>query len=153
MVLARSANEFDTRKEDALLKSIRGLLWLLWGLGWVIVPLVFSQIHMSRMIPTVMFLALAGIFVVTWHKNALLRRIVRKFTGPPAAAAPASETAPRRRIDANASSSPSGPRQVRVEQQVRVHATDLNAGDALGQTELEREDSVSARGRAARRSR
>jgi hypothetical protein len=150
MVAAPPTTIPDIAREDELVKSIRKLLWLLWGLGWIIVPLILSQVHMARMIPTVMFVALAALFVVTWHKGALMRPMIRRFTGrhPAAEGAPKSASvAPRARVES------SGNAKVRVEQQVRVHTTELDDSDALGRTELDRNDTVSGRDRTERRSR
>jgi serine/threonine protein kinase len=144
MIAAPPTTLPDIAREDEMVKSIRKLLWLLWGLGWIIVPLVLSQVHASRMIPTVMFVSLAALFVITWHKGALMRPMIRRFAGRQPTAA--SVQTPRARIESSG-------QKVRVEQQVRVHATELDESQALGQTELDRSDTVSGRDRTARRSR
>jgi serine/threonine protein kinase len=66
--------------EDAIVKSIRGLLWTMWGLGWILVPLVFGEIiGLPVAIPLVMFGWLALNLIVTWHKGALLRFALRRW--------------------------------------------------------------------------
>jgi len=126
----------DSAKEDALVKSLRKLLWLLWGLGWVLVPVVASELHAQRAIPVVMFGSLAAIFIVTWHKGALLRVALHALAGPPAAAlppAPQGEATPRHRVE-------SGP-----DYQVRVRATELRHEELVGPTELRGHDAEKAR--------
>ena len=113
-------------REDEIVKSLRRLLWVLWGLGWVLVPLVLGQLHAQRAIPIVMFGGLAAIIVATWHKGALIRMALRRVAARRSdvqarVAMPAG--APRRRIDA-------GPAQV------RVHTSDLQPEELVGQTEL-----------------
>ena len=51
--------------------------WLLWGLGWIIVPLLLRQFNAQQLIPIVMFGSLAALFVVTWHKGAIIRAALR----------------------------------------------------------------------------
>ena len=79
--------------EDAAVRSIRGLLWVLWGLGWILVPMVFGKLlDLPEAIPIVMFGWLALNFIVTWHKGAVLRAAIRQWNrekatpvgGPPA---------------------------------------------------------------------
>jgi hypothetical protein len=117
--------------EDTI-RSIRRLLWTLWGLGWVLVPVTFSEIGLKRGIPGVMFGSLALILVLTWHKGAAIRAIL-EMLGVKAAqrVAPQHPSVPpagvagppvRARIDV-------GPAA-----QVRVHTTEMQA-DELGQTE------------------
>ena len=137
--------------EDAAVKSIKRLLWLLWGLGWVIVPLIVRQLGVSKdTIPLAMFGALACVFIVTWHKGAVIRALLRSALGEQASAATPS---PRARVEA-------APPRHRVDvvdaNKVRVHAEDFAPGEALGRTEIpvgETERGVSAaragRGRAA----
>jgi hypothetical protein len=66
-------------KEDALVKSFRGLLWTLWGLGWVIVPVTCGQFGGEGAIPIIMFGSLAPLFIVTWHKGAVIRALLRRL--------------------------------------------------------------------------
>ncbi len=73
--------EDPMRKEDALVKSLRGLMWTLWGLGWVIVPVVCGELGIGELIPIIMFGSLAALIVITWHKGAVLRAAVRRFGG------------------------------------------------------------------------
>jgi serine/threonine protein kinase len=119
----------DASSENAMVKSIRGLLWLLWGLGWVIVPLVMRQINGPKsLIPTIMFVSLAMLFIVTWHKGAVIRAALRAFTrGDDRASAPGVLDAPQRS---------SARQRVEVaEQQVRVHTTELHP-DEVAATEV-----------------
>ncbi len=122
--------------EDAAVKSIRNLLWLLWALGWVIVPLLLREVHGGRYIPLVMFGALASLFVVTWHKGAVIRALLRSFMGKSALG---KSTATSRETLADAARN--SPRQ-RVEvadaQRVRVHATEqLRPEELVGNTEVD----------------
>ncbi|MBX3225207.1 MAG: serine/threonine protein kinase [Labilithrix sp.] len=111
-------------REDELVKSIRRLLWVLWGLGWIIVPLVLRQVHAQNAIPIVMFGALAALLIATWHKGALLRVLLRRVAARANARASAAlpAEAPRRRIDV-------GPAQV------RIHTTELQPEELVGRTE------------------
>lgn len=119
-------------REDTAVRSIRNLLWVLWGLGWVIVPLLVRKLGVSKdTIPLVMFGALASLFVVTWHKGAVLRAILRFVLGAPVAADAATalpaQVSPRQRVDIGEAG------------RVRVHAGEheqLAPEDVLGRTEL-----------------
>jgi serine/threonine protein kinase len=118
----------DTAKEDAAVKSVRSLLWTLWGISWIIVPLILSRFNQDDLIPIVMFVALAGLFVVTWHKGAVIRAVLRAFFGSPSAAATAT-SAPRQRIG------------VSDDRQIRVHTTDLRPEETVADTMREGEPS------------
>jgi serine/threonine protein kinase len=122
-----SPSAADLAKEDAAVKSIRRLLWLLWGLGWIIVPLVLKQFGEHRQIPLVMFGSLAALFVVTWHKGAIIRAVLRGVLEPRASAAPI-EAAPRHRVE------------VGHDQKVRVHTSELPPEEMTGQTDLQRNE-------------
>ncbi len=65
--------------EDDAVKSVKKLLWVLWGLGWVIVPVALRPLHAHALIPLVMFGSLAALLVLTWHQGALLRALLRKW--------------------------------------------------------------------------
>jgi serine/threonine protein kinase len=112
--------------EDAAVKSLRNLLWVVWGLGWVIVPLLVKTLDLPKeMIPLLMFGTLASLFVLTWHKGALLRAIMRRVVG--LAAEPATAGASlgvRRRVDVGEAG------------RVRVHADELAPEEVLGETEI-----------------
>ena len=86
--------------EDEVVRSIRKLLWVLWGLGWVIVPVALKPLQAHALVPIVMFSALAALLVVTWHKGALLRALLRKLNvvEAPAARARVAEVTPRVRL-------------------------------------------------------
>ncbi|MBX3232114.1 MAG: serine/threonine protein kinase [Labilithrix sp.] len=133
-------------REDDLVKSLRRLLWVLWGLGWIIVPVMLSQLRLQRSVPIVMFGGLALVFILTWHKGAAIRALLRKMGWSPAAQAappPAMLQHPsvppvHHRVDA-------GPPA-----QVRVHTTELQP-DELGKTErTSTRTSVAAGQRASR---
>lgn len=113
--------------EDALVKSIRRLLWLLWGLGWVIVPLLLRPFHAKELIPLVMFGSLAMLFVVTWHKGALIRAAIRRWPraneDEESAGVEVEEARGRLRVDAPAA-------------QVRVRTSDLSDEEMLGETDV-----------------
>ncbi|MBX3192244.1 MAG: serine/threonine protein kinase [Labilithrix sp.] len=135
----RRAPKRVVTNEDAAVKSIRNLLWLLWGLGWIIVPLLLREVHAVRYIPLVMFGALASLFVVTWHKGAVIRAMLRAVTGRASQISVAE--APQKRVDAADA------------QRVRVHATQLRPEEMVGQTEidsLERDREREQRKRARR---
>jgi hypothetical protein len=147
IVTPSSAKPMTGTSEDAAVKSIRRLLWVLWGLGWVIVPLLVRRFGVSKdTIPLAMFGALACVFVVTWHKGAVIRAFLRAVVGAPAVApaqrvaaldaAPAPAPAPRHRVDVGAAG------------KVRVHAGadgELAPEQLLGQTELPARDARPAR--------
>jgi Protein kinase domain len=117
--------------EDAAVKSLRGLMWALWGLGWVIVPLVFGKmLGMPEGIPIVMFGWMALIFVVTWHRGAMLRALVRAWRKENAS------SIVRQRVD----SLPA--------QQVRVHTAKLAPEEALAGTEVQGDEGEGRRRRA-----
>jgi serine/threonine protein kinase len=129
-------NAFDQAKEDAAVKSARGLLWALWGISWVIVPLVVHHLHQSgQLIPLIMFGSMAGVFILTWHKGAALRMVMRILLDkePPRATTGAAN-APRHRIEL-------------PPPQVRVQTMGTTDADVLGQTEVE----TRARSQASRR--
>jgi hypothetical protein len=118
--------------EDAAVKSLRKLLWVLWGIGWVVVPLVFGQIlNVDVAIPLVMFGWLALNVIAGWHRGALLRLLVRQWN---ADGAQALATGPR--IEAQGGSPP-----------VRVKTSELGPDEAVAGTE------VSSSGDAERRAR
>jgi hypothetical protein len=128
---ARGASPFDHAKEDAAVKSLRSLLWVLWGLGWVLVPVVINSLgYNPRLIPIAMFGSMAGIFILTWHKGALLRMVMRVLLDQEptrAAAPPVASVPPRARIDVGA------PPQV----QVRVHGpAEAGTTEVVGDTEI-----------------
>ena len=130
---ARSLDREARASEDAAVKSIRSLLWVLWGLGWVIVPMILGKIlDVPEGIPLVMFGWLATIFTVTWHKGALLRAALRWWRGdkaPPAAV--------RQRVEVER-----GPRQV------RVHTSELGPEEVVAGTEVQTADKGAGRRRA-----
>ncbi|MBL8721033.1 MAG: serine/threonine protein kinase [Myxococcales bacterium] len=118
------AVEYD---EDAMVKSARGLLWLLWGLGWVLVPVVVGgMLGLGRLIPVIMFGSLAGLFVLTWHKNALLRVVLRSLLGRRTAVSVRERAStPQLRVDAVDPA------------RVRVHASELEPHEVHGATEVD----------------
>jgi hypothetical protein len=70
----------DRAGEDAIVKSLRRLLWALWGIGWVVVPMVFGKLmNLPELIPVFMFGWLALNLILGWHKGALLRAAVRQW--------------------------------------------------------------------------
>jgi serine/threonine protein kinase len=116
--------------EDARVRSLRNLLWALWGLGWVIVPVALAQVHAPRLIPIVMFGSLAVMLIVSWHKAAVLRAILRRVLGE---AQPATVA-----------------QRVRVEddRKVRIGSSALAPHDEIGRTEVASEEARPARRRA-----
>lgn len=71
----------DRSAEDAAVKSLRRLMWTMWGLGWVIVPLLLRPFGLHAQIPLVMFGSLAALLFVTWQKGAVLRAMLRRMPG------------------------------------------------------------------------
>jgi serine/threonine protein kinase len=137
---ARGRVHLERSSEDAAVKSLRNLLWALWGIGWVIVPLVFGQLLGSaELIPIVMFGWLALNLIVGWHRGAVLRVLVRQWSAENAE--PAAEA--RKRVEVGTARS--GP--AREPQQVRVHTSELEPEEEVAGTE------VQAREREARRRR
>ena len=66
--------------EDALVKSLRRLSWMLRGIGWVIVPVLLGEmLHEPAAIPLVMFSWLSLNILLGWHKGAMLRAMVRQW--------------------------------------------------------------------------
>jgi hypothetical protein len=66
--------------DEAAAKSIRNLLWALWGIGWVIVPLIFGELlNQGDYIPIIMFSWLALNVIAGWHRSALLRALVAQW--------------------------------------------------------------------------
>jgi hypothetical protein len=131
----RALDRDERASEDAAVKSMRSLLWVLWGLGWVIVPMVLGKIlDVPEGIPLVMFGWMATILIVTWHKGALLRGALRWWRGDrgqPVAAV-------RQRVELE-----DGPRQV------RVHTSELGPEEVVAGTEVQTLDKE-AEGRRAR---
>lgn len=112
----------DGPREDAAVKSIRSLLWVLWGLGWILVPVVAGRFGAGRMILVIMFGSLAALFIVTWHKGAVIRAALRALAGREAL--PPAEAQPAYRVS------------VPPDRQVRVHTSELRHDELIGQTEL-----------------
>ncbi len=104
--------------DEAIAKSLRGLLWLLWGLGWIIVPLILAALHVARGIPIVMFGSLAALFILTWNKNTLLRAVIRRAMAPSHAQ---HQTFARPRVDVG---------------QVRVRTSELGPEEMVADTEV-----------------
>jgi serine/threonine protein kinase len=102
--VASSAEPRVGTSEDAMVKSLRGLLWVLWGLGWVLVPVLAEETGMRALVPLVMFGSMALIFVLTWHKGAALRFLMRALaSGPAQPLPPVDAPAARRRVESRAS--------------------------------------------------
>ncbi|HEY2513151.1 MAG TPA: serine/threonine-protein kinase [Polyangiaceae bacterium] len=86
-VLPQAAAPLAPSSEREIAASLRRLLWVLWGIGWVIVPLIFGALlDIPEAIPIVMFGWLALNIVAGWHKNALLRALVRQWNAETATA-------------------------------------------------------------------
>lgn len=118
-------------EEAALLKSTRKLLWLLWGLGWILVPVVLGGLlNVPSLIPLVMFGSLAALFIVTWHDNAILGALMRR-AGLSTPAPERLAAAPRLRVDSDAG-----------QPKVRVNTSDLRPDEVVGQTELDSVDAL-----------
>ncbi len=124
---ARTPSTVDERSaEDAVVKSLRKLMWAIWGISWVIVPVVLGEIvHRPELIPIVMFGWLALNMILGWHKGALLRALVRQWNAegarPPAA---------RQRVEGHVEMK-SSPRQV------RVHTSELGPEEVVASTQVQ----------------
>lgn len=115
----------ERSSEDAAVKSIGGLLWALWGLGWILVPMVFGKLlGMAVAIPIVMFGWMALNLIVTWHKGAMVRVAVRAWN---AEKTPTPELKHRVAVDD-------------VQHQVRVDATGLGPEEVVAGTEVQPRD-------------
>ncbi len=129
--------------EDGLVKSVTRLLWMLWGLGWVIVPLMLGRIaHLQQMIPLVMFGSLAALIILTWHKGALLRAILRQR-----------HAQDRLAVQSTVNRSGAGAPMVRqriepASNRVRVRASELTPEETFAKTEVESLENVPPRRRA-----
>jgi hypothetical protein len=119
--------------EDAAVKSLRKLLWALWGIGWIVVPIVFGELlHVDVAIPIVMFGWLALNLIAGWHRGAILRLLVRQWN-----ADGSQPVAAGRRIDVQGATP-----------QVRVKTSDLRPDEVVAGTEVS--SSVDAERRARR---
>lgn len=74
--------------EDRTVRSIIGLLWVLWGLGWPTIMPVYKQ-------PAIMFVWLALTIIASWHKGAVIRALLRQAQRERASLAPAPPPAVR----------------------------------------------------------
>jgi serine/threonine protein kinase len=73
-----SALSAPNQREDTIVRSLKKLLWVLWGLSWVIVPATIEALHLpGPFVPVIMFGSLAALLVATWHKAAFLRAGLR----------------------------------------------------------------------------
>jgi hypothetical protein len=130
----RALDREERAREDAAVKSIRSLLWVLWGLGWVIVPMILGKIlDVPEGIPLVMFGWMATILTVTWHKGALLRAALRWWHGDRAQPG----AADRQRVELEP-----------VQRQVRVHTSELGPEEVVAGTEVQTPDKGAERRRA-----
>jgi hypothetical protein len=119
------------RDDAAAAQSVRKLLWMLWGVGWVIVPMTFGKfLGLPSAIPLVMFGWMAMILIVTWHQNALIRAALRWWN------ASGAEAASRQRVEV-----------LPPDARVRVHGGELGPEEVVAGTELH-VDEVAAKRRA-----
>ena len=124
-----SRQDPSSRDDAAAAQSIRKLLWMLWGVGWVIVPMIFGKfLGLPAAIPLVMFGWMALILIVTWHKNALVRAALRWWNSS------AAEAAPRQRVEV-----------LPPEARVRVHGSELGPEEVVAGTELHVDEKVAKR--------
>lgn len=144
----RASNRPEPTEEDAIVKSIRRLLWLLWGLSWVIVPLILRPFHAQQLVPIVMFGSLAALFVVTWHKGALIRAGLRKWNDSNEPALASHDNVderirtdePRHRVEVtNATTAQAN--------QVRVRTSDLSHEETIEDTDVSSTSAEPARRR------
>jgi hypothetical protein len=122
---AARGSRVERTPEDAAVRSLRGLLWVLWGLGWILVPMIFGKLlDLPEAIPIVMFGWLALNFIVTWHKCAILRAAIRQWNREKAA-----PVGVRQRVEAG-----------EIQHQVRVHTSELRPDEVVAGTEVQRVD-------------
>jgi hypothetical protein len=77
---ARGTGRGEPISDEAAAKSLRNLLWVLWGIGWVLVPIVCGEmLNLPALVPVVMFGWLAVNLIAGWHRSALLRALVRQW--------------------------------------------------------------------------
>jgi serine/threonine protein kinase len=119
--------------EDTIVKSLRGLLWVLWGLGWVLVPVVTAEFGREQLVPLIMFGSLAVLFVLTWHKGAALRAGLRMLAADRTQALSPEAPLVHRRVE------------VGEDQQVRVHTDELRPEEQSGTTEVQSSEAPRAR--------
>ena len=136
-------------KEDAAVKSIRRLLWVLWGLSWVIVPVFLKQFGDPHLTPVIMFGSLAALFVVTWHKGAIIRMFLRAALEPRGRTRTGSlggdrGSAERPRATISLASAPRQRVEVAADQQVRVHTSELQPEELVGRTDVEHKEPAKA---------
>jgi hypothetical protein len=126
-------------EEDAVVKSLRKLLWAVWGIGWIIVPMIFGEmLGKGDFIPIIMFGWMALNLVVGWHKGAFIRFLLRQWNVEGRAGA----GSVRHRVDVG---SPSP--------QVRVRTSELGPEEVVAGTEVERRGAQRDDRRDARRAR
>ncbi len=141
--LATAARD-ERASEDATVKSLRNLLWSLWGIAWVPVPTLLGAVyHRPQLIPVVMFGWLALNVLAGWHKGALLRALVRQWRAENASRAGAAQGsgAARRRV---------APVPAPPPPQVRVHTSDLGPDDEVARTEVQVAEASRAKARLPR---
>jgi hypothetical protein len=111
-----------TSSEDAAVKSIRNLLFALWGLGWILVPIICGKVLGQPVaIPIVMFGWLAANLILSWHKGAIIRAAMRQWK-----AEGARTGARRQRVDAG-----------ELRHQVRIHGAELRVDEGVAGTEVQ----------------
>jgi serine/threonine protein kinase len=119
-----------SRDEDAMVRSLIKLMWALWGISWVIVPLLMAQIHRAQMIPVVMFGSMAALIVLGWHRGALLRAALRSRSAQ--RMLPVQSTV-RARVEL-------APERVRVRSSSSTSSAPLTTEEVLGRTEVDDRD-------------
>lgn len=126
----------STVDENRLVRSLVGLLWVLWGLGWAAVVPLLAQLGQARLLPTIMFGWLAATLVVTWHKGAMIRAALRALKNESARAERSPQS--RARVDDRDYASPSRAARPRIEvlPQVRVHTSDVASAAVLDDTQV-----------------
>ena len=77
-------------EEDAMVKGFRRIVWVLWALSWCIVGPATAVANADTPLPmlVIQFMTLALAMILTWHKAYLFRRVIRRFAGTSAPAAP-----------------------------------------------------------------
>jgi serine/threonine protein kinase len=120
----------DRASEDSAVRSLVRLMWALWGVGWILVPIFLTEIVGSpSLIPLVMFGWMATLLVLSWHRGAVLRAALRAWRQE-------GDRPVRRRVAAEGQT----PRvRVRSDADPRAAAAEALA-ETLAETELDRAD-------------
>lgn len=124
--VAPSTTTTQGESDVTIARSISKLLWVLWGLGWVILGPTLKQMDVPRLIVPLMFSWLAATLIVTHRKGALLQVAIRALRREAAQAGDASKTtADRWRVETQDAN-----------RRVRVQRSEMPPDEAVAPTEV-----------------